>query len=82
LLYTGDITGDDVKFGVLIPSGIDLSGTDIAGDIAGVLNNMSLPDLPAIGTVYSVTDFGGGFTNVCEPSRIRTARRHPASPTR
>jgi hypothetical protein len=61
---TGDITSSDVNTALAV-GGIHLSGSDITdGDIAGVLNSMSLADLPAIGTVYSVTDLGAGFENV------------------
>src|SRR5690625_5350283 len=35
-------------------------------DIAGVLNGMDLSDLPTDGTVYSITNIGGGFANVYE----------------
>lgn len=61
---TGDITSNDVVV-ALLPSGIDLTGSGITDEqIAGVLNEMSLAGLPAVGTVYSVTDLGGGFANV------------------
>lgn len=51
----------------LASSGINLTGSGITtADIAEVLNGMNLSDLPAVGTVYSVTDFGGGFANVYE----------------
>jgi hypothetical protein len=63
---TGDITGIDVSAG-LSSTDIDLSGSGItAADIADVLNTISVVDLPAVGTVYSVTDFGSGFENVYE----------------
>lgn len=61
---SGDISSDDVIV-ALLPSGIDISGSGITNDeIATVLNNISLADLPTVGTVYSVTDLGGGFANV------------------
>lgn len=61
---TGDITGTDVLIS-LAPSDLTLAGSGITTDeIAGVLNNIDLTDLPALGTVYSVTDLGGGFANV------------------
>lgn len=61
---TGDITGNDVLIS-LLPSDVSLAGSGITNDeIASVLNNISLADLPALGTVYSVTDLGGGFANV------------------
>lgn len=63
---SGDITGNDVLIS-LLPSGLNLAGSDITNDeIASVLNNIDLADLPAVGTVYSVTDLGGGFANVYE----------------
>ncbi|NDJ88901.1 hypothetical protein [Mycolicibacter kumamotonensis] len=63
---SGDITGNDVLVS-LLPSGLNLAGSDITNDeIASVLNNIDLADLPAVGTVYSVTDLGGGFANVYE----------------
>lgn len=61
---TGDITGNDVLVS-LLPSDVSLAGSGITNDeVASVLNNISLADLPALGTVYSVTDLGGGFANV------------------
>jgi hypothetical protein len=61
---TGDITSNDIHT-LLAGSGIDLSGSGITnGDIADVLNNVSAADLPALGTVYSVTDLGNGYENV------------------
>jgi hypothetical protein len=35
-------------------------------DTATILNGLDVSDLPAAGTVYSVTDFGSGFENVYE----------------
>lgn len=63
---SGDITSNDVLIS-LLPSDLNLAGSDITNDdIASVLNNISLAGLPTVGTVYSVTDFGGGFANVYE----------------
>ncbi|BBX21076.1 hypothetical protein MTER_04870 [Mycolicibacter terrae] len=63
---SGDITGNDVLIS-LLPSDLNLAGSEITNDeIASVLNNINLADLPAVGTVYSVTDLGGGFANVYE----------------
>lgn len=63
---SGDITSNDVLIS-LLPSDLDLTGSGISTeDIAGVLNDMSLAGLPTVGTVYSVTDLGGGFANVYE----------------
>ncbi|MGH3968793.1 MAG: hypothetical protein ACRDTV_11905, partial [Mycobacterium sp.] len=63
---TGDITAAQVQ-SALAGSGISLTGSDITtADIASALNGVSVADLPAIGTVYSVTDLGPGFENVYE----------------
>ena len=44
-------------------------------DVATVLNSLNTADLPSLGTVYSVTDFGSGFDNVYEaiPNATGTA---------
>ena len=44
-------------------------------DAAAVLNGLDTADLPSLGTVYSVTDFGSGFENVYEaiPNAAGTA---------
>lgn len=63
---TGGITSGDVLVS-LLPSDVNVAGSGITTDeIASVLNNISLAGLPTVGTVYSVTDFGGGFANVYE----------------
>ncbi|MEB3024025.1 hypothetical protein [[Mycobacterium] crassicus] len=62
--FNGDITGQDVT-AQLAHNGFSLGTSGIsASDIAGVLNTVSTAGLPVDGTVYSVTDLGGGFENV------------------
>jgi hypothetical protein len=69
-LGAGDLTGDDV-IALLRPSSLDpadLTGAGIDPEqVADVLNS-EVADysdgLPDVGSVYSVTDFGLGFTNV------------------
>jgi hypothetical protein len=54
----------DFPFGTPI---VDFDEADFtAQDIADALNAAQAPDLPADGTVYSVTDLGGGYENVYE----------------
>jgi hypothetical protein len=70
-LGSGDLTGDDVTQLLLSTgSGINLGAAGIdADDVAAVLNG-AVADygtdfgLPGVGTIYSVTDFGLGFSNV------------------
>jgi hypothetical protein len=68
-LGSGDITGQDIT-SALFFSGINLSAAGInPDDVANVINGAADAygaDLPDVGTVYSVTDFGGGFENVYE----------------
>jgi hypothetical protein len=68
-LTGGDLTGSDITT-ALFGSGIDLSAAGIdPDDVASVINgavDAYGADLPDLGTVYSVTDFGGGFENVYE----------------
>lgn len=67
-LGSGDLTGDDVTtlLGFTSPYDLSAAGIDPA-DVAAVLNS-TVADysdgLPDVGSVYSVTDFGLGFSNV------------------
>jgi hypothetical protein len=68
-LGSGDVTGTDVT-NALLGSDINLSAAGIDPDaVASAINGETdaySADLPDLGTVYSVTDFGGGFENVYE----------------
>lgn len=65
----GELTASDIT-NALYNSDIDLAAAGVdPGDVANVLNEAADAygaDLPELGTVYSVTDFGGGFANVYE----------------
>jgi hypothetical protein len=70
-LAGGELTGEDVTHLLRFGNPVDSADLSAAGidpdDVAAVLNG-EVADysdgLPELGSVYSVTDFGGGFSNV------------------
>jgi hypothetical protein len=60
----GDLTGQDITtYSGFILSAAGIDPEDVANVINGAVTAYGA-DLPDLGTVYSVTDFGGGFENV------------------